>query len=104
MDDQPDATPAAGVRGEHELRMSLKRRPPDHRLQWARGRRPPVRRAPHRPDGYHEGISDERTVREVEEYVLHPNEIRRMPDGVAAVRSMIARRHATVRVALPTGG
>lgn len=47
------------------------------------------------------GTSQKGSIRDVEEYVVHPNILRRLPVGSAAVRSVTTDRHAIVNV-IPT--
>ncbi len=44
------------------------------------------------------GTSQKGSVRDVEEYVVHPNLLRRLPVGQAAVRSVTTDRHAIVNI------
>ena len=44
------------------------------------------------------GESQKGSVRDVEEYVVHPNTLRKLPVGQAAVRTVVTDRHAIVAV------
>ncbi len=44
------------------------------------------------------GTTAKGSIRDVEEYVIHPNTLRRLPVGTAAVRSVATDRHAIVEV------
>jgi len=44
------------------------------------------------------GTTAKGSVRDVEEYVVHPNLLRRLPVGQAAVRSVTTDRHAIVNI------
>lgn len=46
------------------------------------------------------GTTAKGSIRDVEEYVVHPNTLRRLPVGTAAVRSVATDRHAIVEVAV----
>ena len=48
------------------------------------------------------GTTAKGSIRDVEEYVIHPNTLRRLPVGSAAVRSVVTDRHALVEVLPPT--
>jgi hypothetical protein len=47
------------------------------------------------------GTTAKGSIRDVEEYVIHPNTLRRLPVGTAAVRSVATDRHALVEVLPP---
>ncbi len=47
------------------------------------------------------GTTAKGSIRDVEEYVVHPNTLRRLPVGTAAVRSVATDRHALVEVLPP---
>ena len=47
------------------------------------------------------GMTEKGTVRDVEEYVIHPNTLRSLPVGTAAVRAVPSQRHAIVEVIAP---
>jgi len=47
---------------------------------------------------YETGFSQKGSVRRVEQYIVHPNELRNLGTGRAAVRSVPGDRHAIVRV------
>jgi hypothetical protein len=47
------------------------------------------------------GTTAKGSIRDVEEYVIHPNTPRRLPVGTAAVRSVATDRHALVEVLPP---
>jgi hypothetical protein len=47
---------------------------------------------------YNEGLSEKGSVRWVEEYNLHPNDLKSLPVGVAAVYARRTRRQRLVRV------
>ena len=44
------------------------------------------------------GMTEKGSVRDVEEYVIHPNTLRSLPVGTAAVRAVPSQRHAIVEV------
>jgi hypothetical protein len=44
------------------------------------------------------GESQKGSIRDVEEYVVHPNTLRKLPVGQAAVRTVVTDRHAIVAV------
>jgi hypothetical protein len=44
------------------------------------------------------GMTEKGSVRDVEEYVIHPNTLRSLPVGAAAVRAVPSQRHAIVEV------
>jgi hypothetical protein len=44
------------------------------------------------------GMTEKGSVRDVEEYVVHPNTLRALPQGTAAVRAVPSQRHAIVEV------
>jgi hypothetical protein len=47
---------------------------------------------------YETGTSEKGSVRQVEEYHVHPNDLRSLPVGVAAVLSRVSSRRNIVRV------
>jgi hypothetical protein len=44
------------------------------------------------------GMTEKGSVRDVEEYVVHPNTLRALPQGTAAVRAVPSQRHAIVEI------